>query len=101
VISNLEPLLIKIGAKLIELRKLKGYTNHETFALDYDIPRVQYWRLEHGKTNLTLKSLLKILALHKLNFEEFIRLLSLNSEEFSRYMRSKKILPKLHFKNAF
>ncbi len=55
----------------MELRKKKGYTSHEDFAFDHDIPRVQYWRIEKGKTNLTLKSLIRLLSIHKMTVEEF------------------------------
>jgi transcriptional regulator with XRE-family HTH domain len=72
VLSNL---LTRIGVKLTELRKQSGYTSHEDFAIDHDIPRVQYWRIEKGKTNLTLKSLVKLLAIHKLTVEEFFQAL--------------------------
>lgn len=63
--------LQRIGIRLTELRKQKGYSSHEDFAYDYDLPRVQYWRIEKGKANLTLKSLYRILAIHKLTVEEF------------------------------
>jgi len=72
VLSNL---LKRIGRKLKELRKKKGYTSHEDFAFDHDIPRVQYWRLEKGQTNLTMKSLVKLLAIHKMSVEEFFQTL--------------------------
>jgi len=65
----------KIGKKLTQLRKDKGYTSHEDFAYDHEIPRGQYWRVEKGKTNLTLKSLVKLLAIHKTTVEEFFCLL--------------------------
>jgi transcriptional regulator with XRE-family HTH domain len=68
ILSNL---LKRVGVKLTELRKQKGYTSHEDFAFDHDIPRVQYWRIEKGTTNLTLKSLIKLLAIHKMTVEEF------------------------------
>ena len=68
VLSNL---LKRIGLKLTELRKQKGYTSHEDFALDHDIPRVQYWRIEKGQTNVTMKSLIRLLTIHKLTVEEF------------------------------
>jgi transcriptional regulator with XRE-family HTH domain len=61
----------RIGSKLVQLRKQKGYTSHEDFAFDHDIPRGQYWRIEKGKTNLTLKSLVKLLTIHKLTVDEF------------------------------
>jgi transcriptional regulator with XRE-family HTH domain len=67
----LELALKNIGQKLIELRKKKGYTSHESFAYDYDIPRMHYWRIENGKTNLTIRSLMRILAIHKISLEEF------------------------------
>jgi len=67
----LSNLLKRIGFKLTELRKQKGYTSHENFAFDHDIPRVQYWRIEKGYTNVTMKSLVKLLAIHKLTAEEF------------------------------
>jgi len=37
--------------------------------------RVQYWRIEKGKTNLTLKSL-RLLEIHGLNLKEFVNSLS-------------------------
>jgi transcriptional regulator with XRE-family HTH domain len=63
--------LERIGAKLTEMRKQKGYSSHEDFAYDYDLPRVQYWRIEKGKANLTIRSLYKILSIHKVSVEEF------------------------------
>lgn len=70
----------RIGLKLAELRKKKGYTSHEDFALDHEIPRVQYWRIEKGVTNLTIKSLVRLLAIHKLTVEEFFILLHKDSK---------------------
>ena len=64
-------LLTLIGNKLTDLRKAKGYSSHEDFAYDYDIPRVQYWRIEKGKTNVTIKSLCRLLSIHKLTIEDF------------------------------
>ena len=67
--------LEKIGAKLTDLRKQKGYTSHEDFAYDFEIPRVQYWRIEKGKTNVTIKSLCRLLSIHKMTLEEFFCIL--------------------------
>jgi transcriptional regulator with XRE-family HTH domain len=67
----LKQLVERIAKKLVELRKKKGYSSYESFAYDHEIPRMQYWRMEKGKTNVTLKSLVKILAIHKLTVEEF------------------------------
>jgi DNA-binding XRE family transcriptional regulator len=63
--------LESVGKKLTELRIKKGYKSHETFALDHDLPRVQYWRLEKGRVNFTLKTLFKVLFIHKISIEEF------------------------------
>jgi transcriptional regulator with XRE-family HTH domain len=61
----------RIGLKITTLRKDMGYTSHENFAHDYSIPRMQYWRIEKGKTNLTLHTLVKILCIHGLTIEQF------------------------------
>jgi transcriptional regulator with XRE-family HTH domain len=69
--DTLKITLERIGAKLTELRKQKGYSSHEDFAYDFEIPRVQYWRIEKGKTNLTIRSLCRLLTIHKMSVEEF------------------------------
>ena len=62
----------KIANKIKELRIQKGYSSHEAFAWDNDINRVQYWRIEKG-TNITMKTLLSILDIHKVSLSEFFR----------------------------
>ena len=64
-------ILAVIGENLRELRISKGYKVREQFAADFDLPRVQYWRIEKGMANITFKSLAKILAIHGLTIEEF------------------------------
>jgi hypothetical protein len=64
-------LQIEIGRRLTELRKHKGYSSHESFALDHDLPGIHYCRLENGKTNHTIRTLSKVLAIHGLTIEEF------------------------------
>lgn len=63
--------LVRIGVKLTFLRKKKGYTSHEDFASDFQLPRVQYWRIEKGKANITIRSLCRLLTIHGLSVEEF------------------------------
>lgn len=63
--------LEQIGVRLTALRKSKGYSSHEDFAFDHDIPRAQYWRLEKGKANFTIKTLSKILQIHGLTLLDF------------------------------
>ena len=41
-----EDILQKIGERLRELRKAKGYSSYENFAFDHDIPRMQYLRVQ-------------------------------------------------------
>jgi transcriptional regulator with XRE-family HTH domain len=67
----LNTLLKGIGDQLAALREKKGYTTIKQFAKHYKLPAIQYWRIERGKANLTIKSLGRILAIHKVSFEDF------------------------------
>lgn len=67
-----DELLLRIGEKLRQLRREKGYNSHEDFAQAHDLARVQYWRLEKGKSNFTMKSLDKVVAIHGLTVVEFL-----------------------------
>lgn len=62
----------QIAQKIKQLRKDSGYTSYETFAYDKDLNRVQYWRIEKGH-NITLKTLIKILDIHKISMEDFFK----------------------------
>ena len=64
--------LNKIAQKLKQMRIDKGYTSYETFAWENGINRVQYWRIEKG-SNITLKSLLHVLDIHKVKLGEFCK----------------------------
>ena len=68
---SLDVKLKQIGEGLSELRKNKGYDTIRDFAKAYKLPEIQYWRIENGKTNLTLKSLTRLLHIHKLSLEDF------------------------------
>jgi transcriptional regulator with XRE-family HTH domain len=70
MISGTDNRLIKIAQKLKELREKSGYSSYETFALDHNLDRKQYWRIEKG-SNITLKSLIKILDIHNMNLKKF------------------------------
>lgn len=65
-------ILTKVAQKLKQLRIDAGYTSYETFALDNDLDRKQYWRIENG-SNLTLKTLVTILNKHKISLEDFFK----------------------------
>lgn len=67
-----DPRIIKIATRLKELRINAGYSSHESFAWDNDINRVQYWRIEKG-TNITIKTLLIVLDIHKISLAEFFK----------------------------
>ncbi len=62
--------IIKIAQKLRKLRIEAGYTSYETFAFEHDLPRVSYGNHEKG-SNLTMKSLLRLLDIHKVSLSEF------------------------------
>ena len=66
----LDPRIITIAQKLEQIRKEKGYTSYENFAIDKGISRMQYWRMEKG-TNFTFESFLKILDAHGMSLNEF------------------------------
>jgi len=69
--ESLQETLNQIGSRLKDLRKKKGYTSAETFSYDFDLPRVHYWRIESGKANLTVKTLLRILSIHRMDIADF------------------------------
>lgn len=64
-------LLTDIGDCLAELRIKKGYPTIKSFVERHDLPEIQYWRIEKGKANITLKSLSKILHIHRLTIRDF------------------------------
>ena len=69
--ATLNNILHTIGKYLINLRRKKGFSSHATFAKSFDLPRIQYLRMEKGKANLTLKSLHRILQIHNVSIEDF------------------------------
>jgi hypothetical protein len=68
-------LLTEIGSSLADLRIKKGYPTIKAFAERYDLPEIQYWRIEKGKANITLKSLSRILYIHRITLHEFFCLM--------------------------
>jgi hypothetical protein len=64
--------LQKIALKLKKMRIDAGYSSYETFANAKDLDRKQYWRIENG-SNITISTLVKILALHKATMKEFFQ----------------------------
>lgn len=68
--SKTDEHLEQVGEKLKELRIDAGYKSYETFANDFELDRKQYWRIEAG-ANITLRTLIKALEIHKLSLKEF------------------------------
>ena len=67
----LEGILRRIGDGLSQLRIKKGYESIKDFATDHNLPLIQYWRIEKGKANITIKTLLRLLSIHQLSVEDF------------------------------
>jgi transcriptional regulator with XRE-family HTH domain len=63
-----------IGKRLIMLRIKKGFTSYEHFAIEHDLSRMYYWKIEKGKANITIRTLLHILSLHDCTIEDFFAL---------------------------
>lgn len=68
--NNLDKRILKMAAKLKQMRKEAGYRNYDVFAWDNDISRTSYHRMETGG-NFTIETLLKILDIHKMSLEDF------------------------------
>jgi transcriptional regulator with XRE-family HTH domain len=66
-----ENVLKDIGDRLVKLRIKKGYKSSESFAFKNNFSRMHYWRIEKGLTNITMKTLLKILDVHHISIKEF------------------------------
>ena len=67
---QVEKLLEKLGSRLREFRKARGYTNYEQFAFDHGLPRAQYGRYEKGQ-DLRLSSLVNVLTAMDVSLTEF------------------------------
>jgi len=63
--------LKELGARIKSLRVAAGYSNHEIFAYENGIDRVQYGRYERGAADMQYSSLLKIIRALKVTPEEF------------------------------
>lgn len=63
--------LKQLGKRIKSLRIANGYTNHEVFAYENGIDRVQYGRYERGAADMQYSSLLKIIRAFKMTPTEF------------------------------
>jgi transcriptional regulator with XRE-family HTH domain len=69
--KSLDVIMEQIGIGLAQLRLAKGYDSIKDFTAEFGLPMIQYWRIEKGKANVTLKSLYKLLAIHSLSLTQF------------------------------
>ena len=69
--TSLESILQRIGCGLSNLRQRKGYASIKEFAVDHDLPLIQYWRIEKGRANITVKTLMRLLAIHHISVDDF------------------------------
>lgn len=67
-------ILKEIGLRLRYLRLKKNYKSYESFAIDNNLSRMQYWRIEKGLTNITVRSLNTLLTIHNITIEEFFKI---------------------------
>lgn len=63
--------LVKLGKRIKALRIANGYSNHEVFAYENGIDRVQYGRYERGAADMQYSSLLKIIRAFNITPAEF------------------------------
>ena len=68
---SFQNILAAVGARLAELRVKKGFSTIKDFVEHYNLPEIQYWRIEKGKANITLKSLSRILDIHRVRIYDF------------------------------
>ena len=64
--------LEKLGKRIRELRKQKGYSNYEHFAYENGISRTQYGKYEKGE-NMKFLTFLKVLKGLDVTVEEFFK----------------------------
>ena len=63
-------MLQKLAARLKQLRKQKGFANHERFANELNVGRSQYWRYENAE-NIEFTTLVKIVKALNMTLAEF------------------------------
>ena len=61
----------------------ENYSSYESFALDHDLDRKQYWRVENG-SNITIRTLIKILAVHNKDLPTFFKEIEVSKKNSSK-----------------
>jgi len=70
--KKLDSRIYSVAERLKQLRRDMNYGSYESFAIDFDLDRKQYWRIENG-SNITLSTLIKVLDIHKKDLSVFFR----------------------------
>lgn len=65
------PNLIKIGIKIREMRKLKGFSQ-EDFAAEAQLGRTYYGRVERGEQNISIQNLIQIALTLQVELSELL-----------------------------
>lgn len=65
------PNLVKIGKKIRDMRKLKGFSQ-EDFAAEAQLGRTYYGRVERGEQNISIQNLIQIALTLKVEVGELI-----------------------------
>lgn len=65
------PNLIKIGKKIREIRKLKGFSQ-EAFAAEAELGRTYFGRIERGEQNMSIQNLIQIAITLQVEIGELI-----------------------------
>ena len=68
-----EEFIRKIGERMKALRKERGYTSYEKFAVLNDIGSAQYNKYERGTEDLRISSLYKVIKAYGISFEAFFK----------------------------
>jgi transcriptional regulator with XRE-family HTH domain len=69
------PLVIEVGELIRELRKKNTSLSQERFALEHDIDRTQYGKIERGEHDIGLSTLINVLDKHNMDLSTFFKLL--------------------------
>jgi transcriptional regulator with XRE-family HTH domain len=67
---HIKDLFEKMGKRIKQLRKQKGYNNHETFAYEHGFARAQFGRYERG-ANLQFSTIVKVVEALDMTLAEF------------------------------
>lgn len=73
--EKIETTLKAIGDRLKQLREAGGFEGgYVGFAIHHvNMQPKQYWKLEAGTANFTIKTLLRVLDVHKISLEDFFK----------------------------